>query len=523
MIKSQFWEVLKPLLAQLPKVPSTFWESLQNHPSLPIQLIEKTVSKNNISLGESYFFVSRISSDLFLSASQQIALKLCLANSPLMIIQGVFGSGKTRLAQVLAQGLIEQQKRILILAHHSEALLAYETLPGIPFHLQKSQNYSIWLKEQIQQQYLGKLSMDFLPIHLLSDPLLAQLRSPRKLEKWLSILQDNPCLNDITSVLQKEFPECSSARLNLLAARLQKLLPLLQQQLWLHQQSAQLSEEVVTTLATKIEQESAFPILGTVSDLLQPQHQAFWKMTFDCVIVEEAEYLSWGELIFLAGISKKLILLGDIPNNSLLLSRKHFSSHPPLFWLGEFLLPAYRYQLDEQFRLHSSMARPILETLYDRWIHTQPRSDVLTLPQLTARSQWQDIRSFSAQQENPWQGNRILKFLSELSYTRAKQIGILAFTEAQRDWLRANCPSEFKDVFIGSFTEWVGKERKILLVSCVGNPEKLTLQNLAIALTRASDYLILFGDYQLWRDRSSFMQPLLERQELQREREVSLL
>jgi energy-coupling factor transporter ATP-binding protein EcfA2 len=522
-MESQFWEILKPLLAQHPQIPSTFWEYLQNNPSLPIQLIEKTVFQKKIALGESSFFVSRISSDVSLSASQQIALKLCLANSPFMVIQGVPGSGKTRLAQVLAQGLIEQEKRILILAHHSEALSAYEMLPGIPFHLQKSQDYSIWLKEQLQQQYLGKLSMDFLPIHLLSDPLLAKLRYPQKLEKWLSILQTASCLNEITSLLQKEFPECSLVRLNLLAARLQKLFPLLKQQLWLHQQSAQLSEEVVTTLATKIEQESAFPILGTVSDLLQPQHQAFWKMTFDCVIVEEAEYLSWGELIFLAGISKKLIVLGDISNNSLLLSRKHFYSHPPLFWLGEFLLPAYRYQLDEQFRLHFSMARPILETLYDRSIHTQLRADVLTLPQLTARSQWQDVRSFSLQPENPWQGNRILKFLSELSYTRAKQVGILAFTEAQRDWLRANCPPEFKQVFIGSFTEWVGKERKILLVSCVGNPEQLTLQNLALALTRASDYLILFGDYQLWCDRSSFMQPLLERQELQREREVSLL
>lgn len=522
-MESQFWEVLNPLLAKYPQIPSTFWESLQNNPNLPIQLIEKTVFQKTIALGESSFFAFRISSDVSLSASQQIALKLCLANSPLMIIQGVSGSGKTRLAQVLAQGLIEQQKRILILTHYCEALSAYETLSGIPFHLQKSQDYSIWLKEQLQQQYLGKLTMDFLPIHLLSDPLLAKLRLPRKLEKWLSILQDGDRSKNISLLLQEEFPECSLARLNLLAYRLQKLLPLLKQQLWLHQHSAQLSQEAVSTLATQIEQESAIPILGTVSDFLQPQHQHFWEMDFDCVIVEEAEYLSWGELIFLAGIAKKLILLGNLPSNSILLSRQPFHLHPPLFWLGEFLLPAHRYQLNEQFRLHSRIARPIFETLYNRWIHTQPRSDVLTLPQLTARLQWQDVRATSMQQKNTLEGNRVLKFLSELSYTRAKQIGILAFTKAQRDWLRANCFPAFKEVFIGSFAEWVEKERKILLVSCVGNPKELRAQDLAIALTRASDYLIFFGDYQLWHTQSSPMQSLLERQELQREREVSLL
>ena len=57
----------------------------------------------------------------------------------------------------------------------------------------------------------------------------------------------------------------------------------------------------------------------------------------------------------------------------------------------------------------------------------------------------------------------------------------------------------------------------------MGNPERLELQDLDIAVTRASDYLIFFGNYQLWRTQLSPMQSLLEQRELQREREVSLL
>lgn len=505
-----------------------FWESLQpfqkNNPSLAIQLIEKTVNEGAVYLrAESGFYSSKIYPNISLSANQQIALELCLANTPLMVIQGVYGSGKTRLAQVLAKGLIEQEKRIVILAHHSETLSAYQALPRITFPLSLSQDYHFWLKEQLQQQYLGKLSMDFLPNHLLSDPLLAKLRSPRKLEKYLSVLQDSDRVKEIKSLLKTEFPESSSSRLDLLCDRLKQLHPFLKQQLWLHQRSTRLDEEALDTLAIQIEKEANVSILGTVSEFIQPKHQHFWEQSFDCMIVEESEYLSWEELIFLAGITQKLILLGNLPLNSVFVSRTDFAQHIPLFWLGEFLLPTYKYQLCEQYRLHFAIAQPIFEVLYDRWIRTQPQSNLLTLPQLTARLQWQDVRAQPTQQENALEGKRIFKFISGLDYKQLEQLGILTFTKAQRDWLLKHCPPEFKEVSIAPLSDWIAKESKILLVSCVGETETLTKEDLAIALTRGSDYLILFGNYQVWRDRSSPLQPLLQRRELQTEREVSLI
>ena len=529
-----------------------------DNPSLPLQLIQKTIEQGAVYVTpENSLSCFQITSDISLSATQQLALNLCLANTPLMVIQGVTGSGKTRLAQVLARGLIAQQKRILILTHYPETRSVYYAnllslkqynlaqrrrgaernakseimslnatrydIPIIPFSLSESKDYDTWLTEQVKQQYLGKLPMDFLPLHLLPDALLGELRTPQKLEKWLHILQDNHSLDESKSLLSKEFPEVSEARLNLLAYSLQKLFPLLQKQLWLHQLSGRLSEEAQNTIFTEIKQQAVMPILGTVSEFLQPQYQQLWEMSFDCVIVEEAEYLSWEELTLIAGVAQKLILLGNLPLNLSFPNRNSFSKSLPLDWLGEFLLPAYRYRLTEQFRLHSTIARPIFKTLYSQWIHSQPQPNTITLPQLTARLQMMDVRGKPIQQENPWEGKRLLQFMSDLGASKATQIGILAFTEAQKNWLQNHCSLEYQQVFIGSFADWVGKEINILLVSCVGYPEQLTASESAITLTRASDYLILFGDYQLWTSQPSPMQDLLFQPELQREREVSLL
>ncbi len=184
------------------------------------------------------------------------------------------------------------------------------------------------------------------------------------------------------------------------------------------------------------------------------------------------------------------------------------------------MLPTYRYQLTEQFRLHFTIARPIFDVLYSQWIRTQPKLETVSLSQ--ARLQMIDVRGKPVDGVNIWEGKRLLKFMSELGAAKAKQIGILAFTEAQKAWLQNNCASEYR-VFIGSFADWVGKEIEILLISCVGYPQQLAVSDLAIALTRASDYLILFGDYQLWSSQPSLMQNLLFQPELQREREISLI
>lgn len=483
----QFWTELQPLVKQLPNLPPDFWESLRTQPTLPVQLIQETVCQGPVYLrAEPPLHLAAVDSDVTLSASQQLALKLCLANSPLVVVQGSPGSGKTRIAKMLVQAAISQQKRGLLLTHSQTALRAYENLPGIPFQLAQTHDYRSWLARELRYRHLGKLPMDFLPVHLLPDELMVQLRSPRKLEWLLSIVQDPSQSQKIHSLLQTEFPQWSTARIQLLVYRLQQLTPLLEQQLWLTQQSEQLSEEAVATLADLLTGEPQMWLMGTVSELLQPQHQSFWQTSFDWVIVEEAESLSWGELVCLAGITQKLVLLGSLSSTPIV-SRLPFKPHPAFFWLGEFLLPAYCPFITEQFRLHSDIATPVFDMLYGCWIRSQSQASSLTLPHFPARLQWQDVRAQPEQQRNLWEGNRLLKFLSQFLPQQALNIGILAFTEAQRDWLLANSPSGFRDVLIGTIAEWVGQERQILLVSCVGYPELLQSKDLEIVLTRGSD------------------------------------
>ena len=78
------------------------------------------------------------------------------------------------------------------------------------------------------------------------------------------------------------------------------------------------------------------------------------------------------------------------------------------------------------------------------------------------------------------------------------KIGILTFSEIQRDQLIANCPIEYTSVMIKTVTEWQGKEASIVLICCTGNPKLIPIEHWKIALTRGQSYLILWGDYEKW-------------------------
>ena len=194
---NSFWTTLKPLLEQA-NIPLDHWQYLQDNSSLPLQLIQKTIEEGAVYIAPKIATAFSVTADLSLSVNQQLALNLAIANNPLMVIQGVPGSGKTRLAGVLIKSLIEKQKRILVLTKS-----AYN-IPTITYSLADSQDYDTWLTEQIEQKYLGKLPMNFLPLHLLPDSLLAQLRSPQKLEKWLHILQTDRSIEEIAFLLSAE-------------------------------------------------------------------------------------------------------------------------------------------------------------------------------------------------------------------------------------------------------------------------------------------------------------------------------
>lgn len=525
MTEQEFWLQLQQLIYQSDEPAEIFqaqWErlvKLHNSPPLPTQLIIQTICHGAVYLKERYpLNFPAINSKISLSANQNLALEMALSNSAIALIAGSPATGKTRIAKTLADTAINFNKRILLLTHHTATLNAYRNLPGYPFWLNQQQDYRKWIIEKLHSQHLSQPQMDYLPLHLLPDVELAKLRTPAKLEKWLPIIE-NASQQQLTELLQPEFPDLEITRIQLLAYRLKQLKPLLQQQLRLSQLYANLSEQGITELVDQLSENPQMPILGTVAEFMQSQHQSLWENNFDLVIVEEAEYLSWIELILLSGLGKKLILFGDDKLRYYPQSSKRqlfFHRFPQGFtWLSQHLLPSYRYQLTEQYRLHPEIANIVDPIICDRWMQTKDLRQHYHLPHLTNRLIWQDVQNNTA-------GERILQFLHNFNPQLSSQIGIITFCTQGRDWLQANTPAEFSELFIGTVAEWAGIERAITIVNFPEHRQNLTPADINIALSRGQDYLILFGDYDFWREHDSPIRNLLYHPQLYKERGVVL-
>ena len=69
--------------------------------TLTENLIRLTLEDGPTYLEEFQAIIPKKNSSFSLSIEQERALELCLTSSPLMVIMGVMGSGKTRLVHVL--------------------------------------------------------------------------------------------------------------------------------------------------------------------------------------------------------------------------------------------------------------------------------------------------------------------------------------------------------------------------------------------------------------------------------------
>lgn len=486
---------------------------IQQQPTLPTKLIIHTISQGAV------YFTDRTSLNFPaiipihpLNAKQLLALEMALSNSAIALISGAPATGKTRIATNLAHAAIAHNKRVLILTDRASALTAYQTLPGYPFQLSQSQNYRNWIVEQLRLQHLAQPQMNYLPLHFLPDAELAKLRTPATLERWLPEIATTS-IEELTALLQPEFPHLSHARVQLLAYRLKKLEPLLQQQLRLSRLYSNLSEQAITELSDRLIESPQIPILGTVAEFMQLRHQLLWQTKFDLVIVEEAQHLSLVELILLSGLTDKLVLFGqEVSLSSPSRQYSFFGESANCFTgLAQHLMPAYCCRLNAQFRLHPQIAFSVYPAISPDWVQTLTQRVSSNFPHLGHRLVWHDI-------PNATEGERILELLSSFNPQDSQQIGIITFSEIQRDWFYEHCPEEYKDIVIGTVAEWAGRECAIALLCCTGKPKNIDREAIKIALTRGQDYLIAFGDYDIWKQPGS----LLRHIEFPKERRVVL-
>ena len=514
MNEVEFWGELQKTIdnnsgnSQLAQLQWDRLIQLRNTEQLPTELIIQTVCQGSVYLTQRALLnFPAITPDVSLSGHQELALEMALSNSAIALIAGSPASGKTRIAKSIVDAAIKFSKRGLILTHHRASLDNYRNLPSYAFWLDQPQD-DRWVT-----QYLAQPQMDYLPLNLLPDAELAKLRTPAKLERLLPVIESSS-LSELTRLLEIELPHIEPVRVQLLAYRLKKLTPLLQQQLWLSQLYSSISQEEITELTEQVKTDSLVPIIGTVSEFMQPQQQFLWKTSFDLIIVEEAQYLTWMELMLLSGLGKKLILLGEqVPK---LAVNSSFTNYPCFQWLTQHLFPTYVYQLTEQFRLHRDIAKLIYPVVCHCWMSTQRLQIANYSPQIKQRLVWRDIPHEAA-------GEQIIQYIREnLSPQLSSQMGIMTFSTQERDWLRNYLPEEFSGIFIGIVAEWVGKERAIAIIDCAENPENVPHQDMITVLTRGQDYLILFGDADLWEKDNSPIQSLLLQPELYKERRVVL-
>ncbi|MFO7028561.1 hypothetical protein B9T07_18330 [Limnospira fusiformis CCALA 023] len=497
MNEQQFWSHLDRLLNSK-QVSRSMIQAIQQRLSLlhqqltlPLKLIVETVCGGGVYLRpESGLNFPSITPVYSLSGHQEIALEMGLSNSAIALISGSPATGKTRIAASLAAAAINHEKRILILSYYPTVLDGYEQLPGYPLRLNQSGSHQNSIAEQLRNHHLYQPKMDYLPAYYLPDVELAKLRTPAKLETWLPRIE-NKSHAEISQLLQGEFPHLTPARRDILAIQLQRLTPLLKQQLSLSQLFGSLPETEIGKLAQQLANTPQIPILATAREFFNVANQSLWQTKFDLVIVEESQYLSWDELILLAGLTQKLVLFGDV--RDVYIGQRHAKTLTRVdgfSFLSHYLLPAYSYKLTQQFRLHPEIAVPVYSLISKDWIQTHTEPIYYNLPSLNHRLVWQDVRQTT-------EIHNISNWLKNLPKNR-EDIGIIATSEREREGLM----QEYPQYFIDTIDNWRGKEKKIVVFCCSGDPKNLTWEQTKIVLTRAKDYLIMVGDFDQWRPNS---------------------
>jgi len=506
MDQQQFWEQLIAIFNQE-------WErerliQLQTSPTPPIQLILETVC------GEGYYCfqrsqlnLKRITPSFSLSGNQTIGLEMVGGNSSIALLLGSPATGKTRIAYHLANAAIQQQKRVLILSKFPATLESYQDLPNFPYWVGRESSSDI-------QQQLNHPKINYTPPHLLPDRILDQIRTPQKLETWLRRIETSPSRETLSHQLKTEFPDLTETRRDLLAKTLLTNTGLLREQLKLFQLYQNLSVEGRETVRQQMWKQNT--ILSAIENCLQSQHQWLHQTPFDLVIVEDSHHLHWKDLILIAGMGDKLVLLGeDIPQRQTGRQRKKVSFHryPYSFhWLSHHLLPCYTHTLSQQYRLHPQLATPIYDLISDSWIQNNYIDiDNLDHPHLS----WWDIRNDNF-------SSPLLEFLSSLPPQHLSDVGVITFSETTRNEIQTNIKDIHPEVRVEDITHWVGKESLIIVLCCDISPDTLSPELTNIALTRGKTHLMILGDVSQWRNTKTLLSKLLSHPHLETTRKVTL-
>lgn len=458
--------------------------------SLSLELIQKTTEQSSSYLvNRAGLNLPSYQSNIPLSSLQQEALDLVISDSPIAMISGNPGSGKTRVGYLAFSMAVHYQKSVLLVAHHVNTLASYQKLPLQPLILDQNMNYgkaaSLWLRYQMSEP-----KIDFLPPYLLADSLIKKLQNQPNFGHLLTL-----AVSDEKMQLKKEleviFPETSKHRLELLIFYLEEYFTLIKQRLLLLNQYKTLSDQAIAQLIKITIETTSIPILSTINNVLKTELEL---KKFDLIMVEDCHLLSESSLMVLASMTNKLALIGELTNN-----HSYFSN------LSKSLSPAYQVNLSENFRLNPSLAYLIFPFYY----HNYPYSLLGQYKSFINRLCWFDIRSGSILI------TQLFSYIDRLD--SGLSLGIIVFSDSTKQVLQLQCPKQWKNnIIIDSVDNWIGRECDVILIVCDGSQP--SYGQLCCALTRAKEMIACFGDKNQY-EQSEFS-PLFKADNFYVEREV---
>ncbi|MDB9312247.1 hypothetical protein PN462_03960 [Spirulina sp. CS-785/01] len=420
---------------------------------------------------------------------QRQGLELALSNSPIAAIAGLPGSGKTEIALAALETAIAQHRSSLVITPSPSRLHRYTQAPLSlpPLTLSDSSTPNAEPRERVKtwlQQQLTPASLTFLPLHQFRDAIFEDQRVQGKRHYWLNLLQSED-QNSLLAAIEAEFPELSPPRQQLLSFKLRQNQPLLAQRERLSEAYATLSDHAITTLADTTLNTAKIPHL-----CLPQQLSRFARRTFDLVIVADSHHLTPHQLKTIAASARKLVLLGEVADPK-----------TPFSQIFNRIFPAYRLELEDNYRLHPELANSLFPLLYER----RPYTPLLhTSFSVSPRLIWHHIVSHE----------QLETTLETLLPQEEETPSLLTFSTA----LQTRLQTRFPTLDIRTSEEWYGQECQTLWI--INQDYQPTWGELCSSLTRARERIGIFGDSQ--QGRQSVFAPLWNKQVFSEMREIVL-
>mgnify|MGYP000101677812 CR=1 FL=1 len=457
--------------------------------------------------------------DSGLNSSQKLAVSFSLATQDFFLIQGPFGTGKTRTLVEIALQLVKRGEKILISAESNVAI------DNLTEKLRKKAKIvRIGHPSRVSKDLIDS-TLTYQLEHSKEAKTIKEMRE--KIDELLSIRDQflKPTPKEKRGLSNEQILRLAEAKKTKRGIKKENI-DSMSEWLKINNQISEIIKKV-----SEIEQKIAKEILKDATIVLCTNSSAGLEILkdfeFHTAIIDEATQATIPSSLIPICKAKKFILAGDhkqLPPT--ILSEKAKALSETLFEKLIKKCPEKSILLDVQYRMHETLMEFPNREFYDGKLKTDEKTKNITLFDLkvnipTFGNIWDTIlnpqhiicfidtsksekkyerkRLESFSKENPFEVEIIKSILKKMFDLKIQKewIGIITPYDDQLDLLRKHLGNV---VEINTVDGFQGKEKEIILISFVrSNKEKILgflkdLRRLNTAITRAKRKLICVGD-----------------------------